>query len=44
MTLPVNAKTYIYAKYCFSFLGLLLFWAFSILCMIFAVILQIIPL
>ncbi|MBE5863629.1 MAG: ABC-2 transporter permease [Lachnospiraceae bacterium] len=31
MTLPVDAKTYIYAKYCFSFLGLLLFWAFSIL-------------
>ena len=26
MTLPVDAKTYVYAKYVFSFLGLLFFW------------------
>lgn len=30
MTLPVEPKTYAYAKYAFSFLGLLAFWAASV--------------
>ncbi|MBP5669248.1 MAG: ABC-2 transporter permease [Lachnospiraceae bacterium] len=31
MSLPVTAKTYVYAKYLFSFLGLLGFWGFSVI-------------
>ena len=31
MSLPVNAKTYVYSKYLFSFLGLLCFWTFSVI-------------
>ena len=31
MSLPINGKTYVYAKYVFSFMGLALFWIASIL-------------